>query len=664
MKILMKGDLSILGFYFVSLTLVIVSLFFLGYVVLRLVRVPRQALFLESLTSIFLGYLIMITCCSLFFSSGKTVNVIYISLLLIAYFEFKNSGKLIKGGSAAISKKDVYVLIFLLLAAFTFGCLTTFSYPCGVATNLSSDYILYARISKALVALGQENGFYYLNTFDSYYNGADPYHYFDLWGAGIISKALSLNSYFTLRLIVYPLFYFMVLLGLVSLVRNGGSFLLVIICGLLTLSGLSFQWYDEIGFLKSAKNLSFNLFTLPKLSFYYLFLINSYLLYKNNYKSLALINILGLPVASIVTAPTVIPACMVALVISYFLFKNQRKVIILQVCYCLFIISSIVIFYFLCGRNASNVPGVEITSPLKMITENINEANFKTQLNILLGSGVHLFILYGVWVIILLMLAAKQKVLSLRNFFTGREEVLVFILSLIFFGAVGWALLYKELNSFQLFSNMVVPLLNTVIICALLQLVDFRKWSSWGIKLALSLCVILLGYQLISGAQQKRAEPCRYSFGYVSKVLEAIKLKRLRTGVSVKGEKLLINPHEKYTVAYPLGDFLELSDHAPEVINIGDFNTPIDSSSFIQLDRSTKAIKDGAFYRFTTSKFGLHPNVNEVEIATKDFVKKLNASFVLLSKDAAMPKGLEKITDLIMVDDLSGERFVTLIETR
>ena len=77
----------------------------------------------------------------------------------------------------------------------------------------------------------------------------------------------------------------------------------------------------------------------------------------------------------------------------------------------------------------------------------------------------------------------------------------------------------------------------------------------------------------------------------------------------------------------------------------------------MNLERSLKAVRDGIFYRY--SKFPENTHLNEEELMAK-FVKQYDIRYLLVQKGAKLPSLFEKRAKSILVDPLSGERFVEL----
>ena len=245
----------------------------------------------------------------------------------------------------------------------------------------NEDYILYSKISKYIASTGHENESNVLNLMDNYYIGSGPYHYFDLWGGACVSNIFGLNHYISLKLIIYPTFFFLYAVGIFALFNKNNLMSYVLAFGLLLVGGITYQFNTNINFLNNLDNISFNLLNpvFLKLSFFYVFIISAYLLYKNNLFSLAFLCMLTLPVANIITLPTIFPALFLILMTGYFNKTIDKSIALKCLIYLVVSFISIVLFYVLFKRQTSGLAGVDPTSPMKIINENLQLINYKRQ---------------------------------------------------------------------------------------------------------------------------------------------------------------------------------------------------------------------------------------------------------------------------------------------
>ncbi len=287
-------------FFFFIYSLVLSTLFLIGETTFRIVRIKSVFSYGAIIRNIFLGYILTITLYSIANTHFVTLNLVYIFLLGCALYELSGNRERIVQLVKMEEKLNPFLLLVMALAVFSWSWFSIVNIESEIGFDFFGDNILYSKISRALTNTGNENGFYFLNNFDSFYHGCEPYHYFDVWGGAMVASFFQINHYLTLQLVIYPIFYFLFMISLFFLVEGKRTYIHVLVCSLLLfLSGMYLSFYEEVPFLGLLRNFSFNLLSpwMNKLSFFYVFIIISYHLYANNLKSFSILCLLGLTVA-------------------------------------------------------------------------------------------------------------------------------------------------------------------------------------------------------------------------------------------------------------------------------------------------------------------------------------------------------------------------------
>lgn len=115
----------------------------------------------------------------------------------------------------------------------------------------NSDYIYYAKNAKYISITGQENGFNFLSVLDSYYNGIELYHFFDLWGSSLTNHLFGTNHYLNLILIIYPTFYFLVFIGAVCMFQKPNWVNVLLAFVIIWWGGFFLDVFQQIPLLKN-----------------------------------------------------------------------------------------------------------------------------------------------------------------------------------------------------------------------------------------------------------------------------------------------------------------------------------------------------------------------------------------------------------------------------
>ena len=626
-------------------------LFTVGHLVSKfLAKAPAGNFYYTLLRNIFAGYATVIICFSMFYTGFKTVNIVVLIIAGMICFEcrkrhFTDAQVGIEFGLRHIVTIMVVAIICFLIPWMTIS--NSDSYLQFFYTM--DDYSFYGRISKSLLMNGQENGFGILNSLDPYYTNPEPYHYFDLWGAAAVSRIFSANVYPSLLVIIYPTFYLLCFAAYMTLLKRDNFSAVLLAFAFLWVGGIRIP--NVFGYDLFVGRLTDNLLTPEsyKVSLYYLFLISAFLLYRVGYIAIGVLVCLGLPAATIATLPTIVPALLVFLTLAYIFSHLDRKELISAVIYVLLVACAIVLFYLFNQRETGGLFGAEISKPLSLIKSNLRISNLSAQGIILIKGIVMLVVIYSPFVA-LVVFYARRPTRKIIGFF----PVIVVGISLLV-----WAALFREINSVQVFKNITVAIVNVTIVILLSQLANSHRRavdSKIPLIVTLSLVTVAIVSQVTFTAKAiKRQRTVTHDEEYL-KGVEARVAPNSIIGC-IKSVKKMTRIYHKYNSVYTMGQYLLLQKKNCFAVNISDLSTPIDSTSALNLERSLKAVGNGIFYRY--SKFPENSHLNEEELMAK-FVKQYDVRYLLVQQGAKLPSLFEKRAKSILVDPLSGERFVEL----
>jgi hypothetical protein len=623
-----------------------------GLVSKLLAHAPNAGLYQTLLRNLFSGYVTFVGFYSVFKTEFKTINIVLILIGILVCFEVRRKKPIFENPKASFQPKQLLILfvvasILVLLPWLTIG--NNESYLKFFYNN--SDYVLYGRIAETLNLYGQENGFAILNQLDKYYNGPEPYHFFDIWGGAIVSNLFSINVFPALMVIIYPTFYLLVFLGYMSLLKVNNIWSPLIAFLLLLVGGISLSFIDH-RFFRSLDNLAYALVSpnIYKLSYFYAFLVSALLLYRSGLIVAATLVCLALPVANIITLPSIVPALFVLLAVLYLRTPGNRREISLSLG-CIFVVSiAILLFYFLNPRQSAGLAGAEISKPIDLVGGIIYPLDITTRRNIIIGGVISLIMLYLGHMIILL--------LNRRNI--NKTLLAIFPLSVIAISLLVWAVLFRELNSSQVFSNISIVVINISIAIVLIDVINAYA-NQRPSKAIIITSVILFGATIIFQATRdiQKAENFRVTLhtdDYLRKVEETIAPNSLVGSIKTAAE--MTSAFMKYNAVYTLGDYLLLQDKQCFAVSMSDLSTPVDSTSEMTISRSMKAVRDGMFYRY--SKLARNSGLNEDELAQR-FVKEFQMRYIIASKDAVLPSSLSVHANVVATDPLSGERLLEIL---
>lgn len=649
--------------YFLVFIVCISVLFFVGELALRLLRIESFLSYSTLVRNVFVGYVLLITLYAIIRTHFITINIVYIFLLCCCIREINLRrnwiNRLLRRDGRRVDFRVALIVIFLIFCWSWFSIVNPDSF---VNFNYYGDNIFYSKVSRAIAETGFENVYNVLNSFDTYYNSPKPYHYFDLWGGGLIAGVFGLNHYLALQLVVYPIFFFLISANVLALSHRRGILVSIITCLLLFAGGLFLAQYEQIPFLGALRNFGFNALSpwMNKLSYFYVFAFSAYHLYVNNLKSISLLCLLGLTVAHILTFPVIVVSLAILVGYQYYARPSVRRSVLINAIYLLVTTVLIVSFYAIFERKTTS-SDVELSSPIRSFLVSISDADWITRRNILIGGLLHLLIYFLPVLPVFLLFSRIRGQDGLSRFFPFAK----WILCMVFVGLFGWSLMYRDINAYQIFVNVTVPFINCAVVIAVISVLNHFEylWNRHSLLVLISLGMFsgtLLSQIQHSLPDQKIVKANQYSSEYLQRIDSVISSRSLRLGASIKDKSMLYEAHNKYNAIYPLGDYLSLIDESVGVVNIGDFNTPIDSSSAMGYERTRRAMNDAVFYRYAKEKLGGISSSPSIASLQEEFIERHQLQFLIVSRDVRLSENLLARVDEVIIDESTGEKFFVL----
>ena len=200
--------------------LLILVFFYLGGLILKPSK--RAAEFFTSVYSrlffqIIAGLFVTISFYAIIVTGGITINMLILPLL---YFIFLHPGRTIivdaPKTSPAIGFKhhlEIGVIAFLSL-------IILHVFP--VNEYKQADGFFYLKIAESMNATGQENISHYFNLYNKDFNGAEPYHYFEIWITAFVIRFTEsfLPSILVERFVTQSLLLTAIVLGLYMVAKT------------------------------------------------------------------------------------------------------------------------------------------------------------------------------------------------------------------------------------------------------------------------------------------------------------------------------------------------------------------------------------------------------------------------------------------------------------
>jgi hypothetical protein len=327
---------------------------------------------------------------------------------------------------------------------------------------LNDDYAFYARLAVNLNEHGVENSD--INYFGNSSNGVIPYHYFEIWLTSLIKRFTSVHSQYALILVSFPLLYSIIYFGAVDLVKTikdksnikdlWNENLLAVL--LLFVGFFKFLYPTQIDFLAMDVWVA-KLVELNKFATIYLFsiLIIKGILNRNNF-------LIGISASFMAIAYVSISPALFSAVGLYFLYlviikENSVKQFIINLLPLLATTVFFYLFYSFLGERSAIV-----LDNKSMISQVFELSYLKTFVNVIGKMGIQILIVSFPFVV--LIFATRKKI------FTDVWRGLLFLLIVLLSSLATWAFLWRMHDSVQLYSNIAIPISNTVLFVLVINL--------------------------------------------------------------------------------------------------------------------------------------------------------------------------------------------------
>ncbi len=452
-----------------------------------------------------------------------------------------------------------------------------------------------------------------------------PYHYNELWLSGLLSQTFGINETYCLLLVVFP-FYFLVFM--VQILALGREFLgdlkllqILVLLSFAGATGIYFSWLgDLIPFYKEG-----SLFSSQALSYHKLILIQLGLgfvsiFFLREERRVALFFLTLIPFLFISTLPAIGGMIGITLLGKIIIKKFDPQVQIKDLVLSLLTLTLLVGFYSFFGPKANegiNTGGADIW-------------NLRTRINILVGTGIQIILLFFLWLPLIVLTARYIKLHSLNLF--------VFFLVLLTIGLMSWIVLFFATNSVQFFSNLFAPVLSWALILLLIKFYESEiKRTKLG-RYALVLCFFLLAYNWGDALENRGKVACDPDY-----ISQSIKLSKGVNphGAFIKSKDDYYNYFQKIPSFSTLGNHLALKDGRNFNYSLSVHDTPLAN------ERDRTMVQNSVFFKYAT---------DDIALSQYEFVIEKDIDLLFLSEKAIMPQSLDSIFSLKATNRCSGEK--------
>jgi hypothetical protein len=237
------------------------------------------------------------------------------------------------------------------------------------------------------------------------------------------------------------------------------------------------------------------------------------------------------------------------------------------------------------------------------------------------------------------------------------KQIFIYPALILFFGAIIWSFTKDIRESEQLFilPVLVINIFNFIVILFILDLVKF-KWIRYLTILFLLFLESFSTYKILSNSSFYHYSPNRNSINYVNDIVNKInnskdfnyKGANIRNPIELKGYWGSIPYYGVFT------NYLVTDIDGLNTISLNTIYTPKDSSW------KEQRILERVLENYPFSKFGNRYKNLSIDSIQFLYVKKNNLNYIVVSKNATLPKVFYPIVDTIFTDNKSGDKFVFL----
>ena len=598
--------------------------YFVGRLIVDRIQIWVKGFFPEILLSSIIGHLAIISLLAIILTLGKTILILIPTLFVL--IKFLNPSKELSKKLLlfpAENRRGYWLINFLLI--FSLGVFT-FKYVDLPSMDLlipAPDYISYGFVSDYLLRYQHESK---LLPFGMEQEGLFPYHYLELWFGGIIGRFFSLPETFSLVLVVYPYYFFLIILGALSIGEGmKGSklgwieiafFLLVAVS-----SGIFLTILRDLPLYEGSKVFAYNPLNYHKLQLIQAILMLGFYFILVSNKNVALMLILVLPILFISTLVPIL-VFMGIILLGWFLipaFKNDLE--IWPILFGIGFLLLIPLFYFFLGQKGI---GSNVVDPDQLF-------NISTRVNIVIGTLIRHFYLFLFFLPLLALYLFRD--------FSDQKVIKTGFLLLISAALLSWVILFFANNSIQLFSNLSTPLLSTFLILAFAwfyfsqqEASKIYRLGAIGIIIFFSLVLWVqgLGYRGKQVCDKEYAQFCIQATNGLNPV-----------GAYIKDGSDYQDHFSKIPTFSILGRELGVYDGKFFPISLSVHETPIESN----LEKSL--VENSIFYQFADE---------DISASQLQYVTDKNVEYLFITKNASLPSSLESLFYKAAENSCSGEK--------
>lgn len=514
------------------------------------------------------------------------------------------------------------------------------------------DYVYYSRLTLPLNRSGIETN--QLEYFYPQFVTEQPYHYFETWLNALMVWVTGLPSVYVFFTSMSGVLLTVISLGFGAVFAHFGvarRWVPVLGLAFLTVTGTMWPGVERSTFLANGSLLSSLFLPLhPKVAPVYVFVLLGVLLLLQRRHVAAGAALAMLPLVFVSTTP--VAAVGLGVLTIYLLIRGElrwgRALAVL-----LLLVASIgfMAAFYLLQPSAYDFPKTGRAFALRAIIPNAGEV--RTLFNIAVGAVLNYLVYFAGYLLLVGGLLLTQK--------RVRELVREHSALLVWFGAsLGTAAAMRAfgthfLDSFQFFSNLMIPATAAVLAVALaLALREARPKAYW-----LATAVVLA--LLVINSDKIETSNTRYSPEFLTQAAAAL-TKAPGPGGYLMGDADYKNPYMLSSDSYTAGNYVSNFRNDYVLVSLSEFDADsLQTDPRFSRDsaQAEQIVRKSSLYRF--AKFqtmqGRHLSLDSLKY---EFVRQHHLAYLCTSRQAKLPATLQPLVAQALTDSYSGESLYIL----
>jgi hypothetical protein len=651
--------------YYILLFICSIISLITGKLILSFFKIDEKRILYNLFIELIAGISFWVILYSIFRTEFKTVNILFIYILLsliVIYKKQLSSYIFFNLNTFKRTHKDILILLVTLIPFYlyeSFFLIKRGQFHFHIPYN---DYFSYSSWSQLLNINGYENKFLNLTVlFPESFKGMMPYHYFELWLNALISKITNEPSVISLLIITYPLTYAIFTLGLFALLekfKKLNLYTVVLTFFFILIGGVLFEIYNRIEFLQWGSLNYTSILSIfgKKFGIVYIFMLLSALIFFDKRYKLSLIILSVLPVLAMGTAFGIIGGVFLFIILNVIHRNfNIRDIIILCIHF-----FGLAIAYFslykIFGTSYTDKYAIYLPDLTQILRNPFHIVLYKRILSNFILPLIRFIIYYLPYIIVFFISYNSLKRTKEFSEFT-KFSLLVF--SILFMGNLFSALAFPLLDFSQLFQN-ILPLFNIlIIIFIIIFLVNSEKIERNRKWIVIALIVSTSTYNLYSYYRNHLSigiKIGKYSDKYIVDVLRTLSDSKVNTiGFYFLSEEEFKNTDYLGLYRKEPSVFIKFQKEYCQMVNL---NCPkVRYNNMVE-----------KYYAETFSEFNVFIRKQKeenrfisYEQSQLDFINKFNMKYCFTKGDSArLPPLIKKQVVKEIVDSRSKEHFYLL----